>query len=331
MDIRHLRYFVAVAEEGHMTRAAGRLGIQQPPLSRQIRELEERVGTPLFLRHPKGVEPTRAGSLFLAEARRVLEAMDAMEDRLVRIARGELGSLAIGFTSSAAAHAFTPEVLRECRSRFPEIALAISENNASELTEAVAEKRLDCAFLRVPVSRPTGVRMETLLTEPAIVALPLHHPLAVRASDDTPFRLKDFDGQDTILARRPGAPGLYGNLLALCARHRVQPRIVAEVDRMMTNLNLVAAGIGITVVPASMRGAHAHAIRYRPLASPAPLDAPLTLAYRDDDLAGPLGTFVALAREIAARQPDAAEGRALNRAARARSTPRPTRRPPPRR
>jgi DNA-binding transcriptional LysR family regulator len=305
MDLRQLRYFVAVAEAGHMTRAAAQLGIQQPPLSMQIKALEAHLGMPLFHRHPKGVALSDGGRLFLVEARRILQDMDAMQTRMQRIARGQQGQLAIGFTSSAAAHAFTPEALRACRNRFPDIELVISEDNAAEITQAIANARLHAGFLRVPVSRPEGVALQTLLTEPTVVALPLDHPLAAArpakgAKNSHAIAVNDLHGENFILVRQPGAPGLYANLLALCAAHGVHLNVVAEVSRMMTNLNLVAAGVGISVVPASMQGAHPHAIVYRPLAASARLDAPLTLAYREADCTGPTATFVALVREIAA-------------------------------
>lgn len=305
MDLRQLRYFVAVAEAGHMTRAAAQLGIQQPPLSMQIKALEAHLGMPLFHRHPKGVALSDGGRLFLVEARRILQDMEAMQTRMQRIARGQQGQLAIGFTSSAAAHAFTPEALRACRNRFPDIELVISEDNAAEITQAIANARLHAGFLRVPVSRPQGVALQTLLTEPTIVALPLDHRLAVArpakgGKNSNAIAVNDLHGENFILVRQPGAPGLYANLLALCAAHGVQLNVVAEVSRMMTNLNLVAAGVGISVVPASMQGAHPHAIVYRPLAASARLDAPLTLAYREADCTGPTATFVALVQEIAA-------------------------------
>jgi DNA-binding transcriptional LysR family regulator len=303
MDIRHLRYFVAVADAGHMTRAAATLGIQQPPLSQQIRALEAALGTTLFKRHPKGVTLTDTGRLFLAEARRILEGMAAMEQRMACVAKGLRGILSVGFTSSAAAHAYTPEALRACRSGYPDIELRLSECNAAEITEGVVAGRLNCGFLRVPVARPAGVVLETLLTEPVVVALPLDHRLA-RASGTVrraAVALSDLRDENLILVRRPGAPGLYANLLALCAAQGVRLNVVAEVERMMTSLNLVAAGAGITVVPASMQGAHAHAIVYRPLAKGVRLDAPLTLAYRSGDETGAMATFVGLARTIAAR------------------------------
>jgi DNA-binding transcriptional LysR family regulator len=298
MDLRHLRYFVAVAEEGHMTRAAARLGIQQPPLSMQIRALETALGTRLFRRHPKGVALTDTGALFLEEARQILEGVAAMEQRMARAAKGLTGRLAIGFTSSAAMHAFTPETLRACRNRHPEIELVLSEGNAAEVTEGVAARRLHCAFLRVPVSRPAGVVLETLLSEQVVVAASVDHPLA---RGRTAVALRDLDGENLILVRRPGAPGLYANLLSLCEAAGARPMVVAEVERMMTSLNLVAAGAGVTVVPASMAHAHPQAIVYRRFRRDVPLDAPLTLAWRADAAQGAIATFVGLARDIARR------------------------------
>jgi DNA-binding transcriptional LysR family regulator len=302
MDLRQLRYFQAVAECGHMTRAAAQLGIQQPPLSQQIKALEQQLGMTLFRRHPKGVALTDGGRLFLAETRRILQDMAAMEERMKRVAEGRQGTLSVGFTSSVAAHAFTPQAFRDCRSRYPEIELLVSENNAAEITEALAASRLHCGLLRVPVARPQGLVFETLLREPVLVALPLDHPLLAKgvAAKPRTIAITELRDEKLILVRRPGAPGLYANLLALCERHGFRANVVAEVDRMMTNLNLVAAGVGVSVVPASMQGAHAHAIVYCPLREASALDAPLTLAYREEDCVGATATFVELLRKTAA-------------------------------
>ena len=307
MELRHLRYFQAVADTGHVTRAAAELGIQQPPLSQQIRALEAELGLTLFTRHPKGVTLTDAGSTLLVDTRRILQDVVALQQRMAAIATGRQGRLAVGFTSSAAAHRFTPAALRACRAQYPEIALALSEDHAAGLIEAVAASRLDCGLLRVPVARPAGLVFQRLLNESVVVALPIDHRLArpaVRARGRTPraprLRLRELRDEGLILVRRPGAPGLYANLLALCEREGFRPRIVAEVDRMMTNLNLVAAGAGISVVPASMQGTHAHAIAYRQLAAGTVLDAPLTLVHRADTNPGPVNTFAALLRHLAA-------------------------------
>ncbi|WP_395703309.1 LysR family transcriptional regulator [Aquabacterium sp.] len=305
MELRQLRYFVAVAEAAHMTRAAEQLGIQQPPLSQQIRLLEQQLGVRLFHRHPKGMSLTDPGKILLEEARRILQEVASARQLMARVAQGRYGRLAIGFTSSAAAHAFTPEVLREYRARHAEVELEISEMNAADLTDAVAAARVHVGLLRVPVARPPGIAFETLLSEPVRVALPLAHPLALREGTARararPVALKQLADDPFILVRRPGAPGLYANLLALCEAQGFVPRIAAEVDRMMTSLNLVAAGVGVTVVPASMQGAHAQAVVYRPLAEGGRLDAPLTLVYREDDCEGPAAHFTSLARRLAKR------------------------------
>jgi DNA-binding transcriptional LysR family regulator len=297
MEIRHLRYFVAVAEAGHMTRAALALGIQQPPLSQQIKALEQELGLRLFQRHPKGVALTDAGQLLLDEARRLLADLAAMQERLRRVARGERGRLRVAFTSSAAAHAYTPRLLRECRHRHPEIALEVSESSAAQITEALAAGRLNAGLLRVPVAHPSGLRFERLLDEPALLALPVDHPL-LRGGGARPIAIAELRDEPLILVRRPGAPGLYANLLALCEAAGFEPRVAAEVERMMSNINLVAAGVGISVVPASMRGAHPDAVVYCPLADGVRLDAPLTLVWREADALPAVATFVALAREL---------------------------------
>lgn len=300
MELRHLRYFLAVAQTGHITRAAAQLGIQQPPLSQQIRALEKHLGMALFHRRPRGVSLTDGGQLFQLEAQRILQDVDAMKLRMDRVAKGWMGQLHVGFTSSAAAHAFTPETLQACRKRYPDIQLVLSENNAAELTEGVASGRLHCGFLRVPVFAPEGLAFETMLREPVVVALPIGHTLLKGRNRPRKLSIDDLRGQSLVLVRRPGAPGLYANLLRLCNARGFEPHIAAEVTRMMTNLSLVAAGAGISVVPASMQGAHPKSVVYCPLADSAQLDAPLTLVYRTEDQAsGPMANFLALSRELA--------------------------------
>ena len=300
MDIRRLRYFLAVADAGHITRAAAHLGMAQPPLSQQIKALEAELGLQLFQRHPKGVTLTEAGRLLQDEARGLLRQAEALRDRLRQVAQGEQGRLALGFTSSAAAHAYMPCTLRACRQQHPHIGLDLREANAAEITDAVQAGHLHCGFLRVPTNRPPELQFETLFHEPALLALPIDHPLAPRPGEPVrPLALTALRDEGFILVRQPGAPGLYANLLALCEAQGFSPRVVAEVPRMMSNLNLVAAGAGVSVVPASMQGAHPHAVAYCPLASATPLDAPMTLVWRRADLAGPTATFVALARRMA--------------------------------
>ena len=301
MQIRRLRYFLAVAEASHITRAAAALGMQQPPLTQQIQALEADLGLALFTRHPKGVTLTDAGRELFTEARRLVDGMDALTQRMAHFAAGRRGQLAVGFTSSAAAHAFTPSVLRACRSAYPDIDLQITENNAAELTAAVDEHRLHFGFLRVPVHRPAGLTFETLLTEPAVLVLPVDHALARRFKPKQVVPLQALQDEALILVRRPGAPGLYATLLERLAERGVQVRVVAEVERMMSNINLVASGTGISIVPASMQGAHPGSVVYRALPADAALEAPITLVHRAQSSGPVFDRFQALVRRIARR------------------------------
>lgn len=303
MDLKHLRYFVAVAETGHITRAAAQLGMQQPPLSQQIRALEETLGTTLFHRHPKGVTLTDSGQLLLADSRRLLDDVEAVRARMKAVAAGHSGVLAVGFTSSAASHDLMPRLLRECRNTYPGIALQITEDHAAGLTDALAAGRLHCIFLRVPVARPQGLVFETLAREPVLVALPAGHALlqGKRKSLALP-QLKD---ERFILVRQSGAPGLYADLLALCEQQGFTPTVGHEVGRMISALSLVAAGEGIAVVPASMQGVHPGLVEYRPLAQARSLTAPVTLVYRASELRGALQSFVQLVRQVAPKEKNA--------------------------
>lgn len=319
MDLRQLRYFVAVAEAGHMTRAATQLGLQQPPLSQQIRAIEAALGTALFLRHPRGVALTDAGRELLPRARRVLALHGQLMDDMQRVAAGTAGVLDLGLTSSAAAHAFTPTLLRDWRRAHPQVQLRLSEATAAELTERVAAGTLHAAFLRVPVATPAGLQFDTLLTEPAMLALPLDHALARRYRAQQPVPLEALAGERLILARRPGAPGLYANLLRQLEQRGIAVQVVAEVERMLTNLNLVAAGEGLSVVPASMTGVHTAAVAYRALPRGQQLDAPLTLVHRPAEASPLLQRFCAAARDGAAALPPS-PSRASPPAARPRRT-----------
>lgn len=154
MELRHLRYFIMVAEERHFTRAAARLNMQQPPLSQQIRALEQELGFELFKRHPKGVDLTAGGLVFLDEARVILARVEQGSLKASRAAHGIEGTLVIGFTSSAAAHPLIPRIIRAYREHYPGVELSIKEGSAREVTEDTTEKRIDIGILRVPVSAP---------------------------------------------------------------------------------------------------------------------------------------------------------------------------------
>jgi DNA-binding transcriptional LysR family regulator len=301
MELRHLRYFVVVAEEGHFTRAAERLGMQQPPLSQQIRALEQELGFDLFRRHPKGAEPTPAGATFLTEARAILANVQQATVRAGRVANGSAGSIALGFTSSAAAHPLIPTLLRAYRQVWPDVSLEFKDGNAAELTEAIAAGKMHLGFLRRPVSGPPGVVYRPLAEEEMLLVLPTGHPLLQGwRGDDMPLiSLPSLRDERFILVRRHGAPGMYSNLIEACKRAGFTPQIAAEVDRMLTNISLVAAGIGISAVPASMRGFHPDTVVYCRIRDGGPgLSAPLTLVTRENDMSPAARHFLDMVAQL---------------------------------
>lgn len=250
MELRHLRYFVAVAEEKHVTRAAERLGMQQPPLSQQIQALEAELDVQLFRRKPRGVELTQAGEVLFQDARAILARVEHAVAATKRAARGEQGRVVIGFTSSVPFHPFMPRIIRSFREAFPLISLVLEEGGTSELVDALRQERIDAAFIRSAVTDPLGLDMRPLLEEEMVAALPAGHPLA--QGDGTPLPLSALAAETFILYRRPSGPGLYDSILAGCHRAGFSPRVGQEAPRMLSTLNLVAAGLGVSIVPASI-------------------------------------------------------------------------------
>src|SRR5712672_3918645 len=171
MELRHLRYFVAVAHEGHITRAAEKLHMQQPPLSQQIKALEAEIGAALFVRHPRGVALTDAGRSFLADAEAVLAAVDRAAARARRTARGETGRIAVGFTTSAPFHPLVARAIREFRTTRPDVSFVLEESSSSDLLAGLREERLDIAFIRSGLADPEGLAVHALLQEDMAAAL----------------------------------------------------------------------------------------------------------------------------------------------------------------
>lgn len=329
MELRHLRYFLSVAAHGNVTRAAASLGMRQPPLSLQLRELERELGFALFRRLPRGVALTEAGAVFRDEADRLLAQLERAVSRGSQAAGGLAGRVAIGFTSSAAAHRLAPALVRQFRSDYPAVELVFHEGNAAAITESVASGRLDAGLLRRPVSEQSGLVYHPVAEEPLLIALPRRHPVAARAiaRGSERVRLRDLAGEGFILVRRPGAPGMYGDLIAACHAVGFAPRVVAEVEQMLTNLTLVAAGVGVSAVPASMSQFHRDDVFYARASDAPGLSAPLSLVTRLGETNPAVENLVRLAATI-----DAASAprprRPPSAATRAGASPRSTRRGP---
>jgi DNA-binding transcriptional LysR family regulator len=292
MELRHLRYFVVVAEELHFRRAAERLHMSQPPLSQQIRALEEEVGATLLSRNQRKVELTAAGAEFFVRAREILDAVEDAARQARRVQRGEVGRLAVGFVGSAM-YSFVPELLRQFRSHAPDITMRLHELGTSEQLRQLEDGRLDVGFVRVPRTRPE-LTFETLIEEPFVAALPDAHPLATHPL----IRLTDLEGEGLVLLTRAGAPGLREALADAIDKLGGEERIVQEAAEMQTVVGLVAAGVGVSLVPESVRALARAGVTYRPLDGYAP-KVRLAMAWRAADDSPVLAAFLEMARAAA--------------------------------
>jgi DNA-binding transcriptional LysR family regulator len=286
MELRHLRYFVAVAEELHFRRAAERLHMSQPPLSQQIRRLEEDVGATLLVRNQRRVELTAAGQAYLARARDILAAVEDAAREARRVQRGEVGRLDVGFVGSAM-YSVVPELLRAFRERFPDVGLHLRELGTTEQLRRLEDGRLDVGFLRPPGPR-AGLSIETVLLEPVVAALPEDHPLAAAPE----LRIEDLAGEPLVLMTRAGAPGLRDALRAL-TNGLGDDAIVQEVTEMQTLVGLVAAHVGVSLVPQSLRALARAGVVYRDLAGDVPT-VRLSAAWRTGDDSPVLAAFLEL-------------------------------------
>ena len=296
MELRHLRHFVAVAEEEHITRAAERLGMQQPPLSLSIRGLEAELGVTLFRRKPRGVALTEAGRSFLADARGILLQLEQARATTRRIARGEQGRLAAGFTSSAPFLPFVPRLIRGFRDAHPLVSLTLDEGGTGELADALRAERIDVAIVRTNLSDTAGLSVHSLLDEPLIAALPAAHRLA---RDSGPLTLAALTPEVFIVYRRPSGPGLYDAIFAACHAAGFSPVVGQEAPRIVATLNLVAAGAGVAIVPQSLQRMQLDGVSYRTISDAPGLRAPLLLASRRGDPSETVRRFVAFARAMA--------------------------------
>ena len=290
MELRHIRYFLAVAEAGHFTRAAAALGIAQPPLSQQIRALESEVGAQLFHRVPHGAELTSAGMAFLPEAREAIAAAERAKLAAQRAHRGESGQLALGFTTSATYNPLISDAIDAFHRRWPDVAVSLDELNSTLLLKRVVVGELDAAFVRPQENAVVeGCTMRHLPDEPTVIALPANHVLARR---DT-LRLADVANETLILFPHHLGPGLREEILDAFAAARCVPVLGQEAQRTAGTIALVAAHLGISIVPHSLTQVRLAGVAYRPIEGPAPV-ARLALAVAKGNRSPILGNFLAL-------------------------------------
>jgi len=290
MELRHLRYFVAAAEELHFGRAAERCFVAQPALSKQIANLERELGVRLFHRIKRRVELTDAGEAFLPEALAVLERAARAGEIAARAGRGEVGHLNVGFTGMAL-YSILPEIVRSFEGRYSGVEISLEEGCSGTLTHGLRDGRLDVGLLHPPVE-DKGLVPETIHSEGLVVALPEGH----RLSDLPEVPLSDLAEDSFVFCPRDEAPALYDELIALCRSAGFSPKIKKETGLPQTVIGLVAAGVGVSLVWESMRSLQRPGVVYRPLEGCSPR-LETAVVRRRDDRSTALAAFVEMVRE----------------------------------
>ncbi|AFY50715.1 transcriptional regulator [Nostoc sp. PCC 7524] len=266
MELRHLRYFIAVAEELHFSKAAERLHIAQPPLSQQIQQLEAELGVELFQRKTKRqVQLTAAGKVFLQEAYQLLAQLEAAVVLTQITGRGEIGQLRIGFTSLVT-YDLLPVILRQFREHFPEIELVLLELTTTQQEQALRDYRIHVGFAHPPLEDNT-LSQECIHREPLIVALPSNHPLAHQEC----ISVRSLFPESFIMFPRYLAPGLYDHIINLCQQGNFSPKVTQEAIQMQTIIGLVSAGMGIAIAPSSLQNLQRPGVVYRAVIEQTPL------------------------------------------------------------
>ncbi|MCF5051656.1 LysR family transcriptional regulator [Pseudomonas syringae] len=262
MELRHLRYFIAVAEELHFGRAAQVLGISQPPLSQQIQALEQEVGARLFERTNRRVELSEAGRLFLHEARLALAQVDKAADVARRAQLGELGELKIGFTSSAPFNSSIPQAIFAFRQAFPAVHLNLQEMSSTQVAESLVDESIQVGLMR-PLPLPDSLSVIELMREPLVAVMNAGHPLV--EGTERGLHLAQLADEPFVFFPRTYGSGLYAQLLNLARDAGFSPHFAQEAEEAMTIIGLVAAGLGVSVLPASYQRIRIDGVVYRTL------------------------------------------------------------------
>lgn len=260
MELRHLRYFVAVAEEMNIHRAAARLNISQPPLSLSIQQLEAEIGVPLFTREGRGIQITRAGENYLVRARQILADSKKAGEEARQLHQGIAGTLKIGFVSSAITGILQKSV-SAYKKRYPNVSLQINQSVSSRMGDELLNKEIDVAILRIPEDVAPGLKLIRQTSESWFVALPKDHPLTAKKE----IRVKDLQKEKLIFYPRSNtAPG-YDDVMNIFREKNVTPDFVQEATEQMTIAGLVGAGMGLGIVPECMASVKIANVVHRPL------------------------------------------------------------------
>ncbi|MDD2179293.1 LysR substrate-binding domain-containing protein [Acidovorax sp. D2M1] len=296
MDLRQMKYFLALAQELNFGRAAQRLHMAQPPLTRQIRGLEEELGTPLFLRTPKGVELTAAGQALLDEVPNILSLAERASERTRLAGEGLIGRLDVGIFGSGVLDVI-PRLLADFHRERPAVRLELHNMTKAEQLQALRERRITVGFNRLVQAEP-GLGVEIVLREPLVVGLPETHPLCERAQID----LRDLSGVPMILYPNAPLPGLAQEVTAAFVREGARLEVAQEVEDVLTCVALVASGFGCCITTQSAMSLRLPGVAYRPLRSRYLRDIALCCLYRTEDSSPVLTAFLQVVRSFAARQ-----------------------------
>jgi DNA-binding transcriptional LysR family regulator len=248
MELRHIRYFLAVAEERNVTRAAERLGIGQPPLSQQIHALEDELGVRLFRRTGHGVVLTEAGETFAIDAKRIMADTRLAVENAQSAGRGETGQFNIGFTGSAAFNPVVSKLIRADRQAYPNVTLTLAEGNTAQLLAYLDDGRVDVAFVRLGSQSPAGVQFHHIAIEPMKIVLPATHRLAKKRK----IALSELAEDPFVMLPREASPTLHDVIVGACREAGFEPIAGQQAPQLSSVVNLVAAEFGVSLVPASV-------------------------------------------------------------------------------
>lgn len=295
MEFRQLHYFLAVAESLSFSQAARQLNMAQPPLTRQIQQLEQELGVQLFNRNSRRVELTEVGSVFVEEARRILGQVERSVEITQRVSRGEVGRLAIAFEGSSA-YDVIPASLKIYRERYPDVQLVMLGMTTAQQVEALRQKQIQVGFVVPPLQdQVNDLVLETVLEAPLILALPESHPLAAQSK----VKVRSLVNEAFILGQRNSGCGWYDQVITLCRRAGFSPHVVQEVNEMQVLLGLVAAGLGIAILSGAAKQFQRSGIVYREL-QPASPEVALAIVWQEGDSSVVLQSFLKTVREVSA-------------------------------
>ena len=290
MELRHIRYFLAVAAEQNFSRAAERVGIGQPSLSLQIRDLERAVGTRLFHRIPQGAELTQAGKAFHDLVRNIPDYAERAMQSARRTARGESGALAVGYTNSSGLNPVFSAALRSYRRAFPDVALSLKESYTAQLIDGVLDGELDVVFVRPVEADAERLKIRLISEESLMAVLPTRH----RAAKLAQLNLSDLRDESFILPRREDTPSFFDTVIAACRKAGFEPTLGPSVPQLVTIVQLVAAEIGVSLVAASLQAFQIKGVVFKEIHDVSPKTR-LSLAWRRTDTSLFLKNFLASA------------------------------------